>query len=187
MAAHETSWQNALRSHPLAGRAEEVEFWDELLVQRPEILHRLLADIYRATYGVERPPSLEALWSLFETPEFTSEPFGEAVRDLLIRRGKSMRWLALQAGVAHPVLSRFIKGQRPIVNVHDAVGSMRRIESVAKPLRVHPSYFSEWRRLWIMTLLDSAFASHPDMSAEVFRRFSGFASRSNGRCKEDLS
>ncbi|GAB3863393.1 hypothetical protein GCM10028801_30910 [Nocardioides maradonensis] len=169
------TWQQVLRSHPLASRADDALFWDEFLAQNPDILNRLLADIYRVTYGADKPPSIEALWALMETPEFTGTPFGEAVAELLERRGRSQRWLAAQAGVQHPVLGRYIRGERPIVSVHDITGSMKRIEAVAKPLRVHPSYFAEWRRLWVMTLMDSAFTAHPDLSAEVFKRFSGLA------------
>lgn len=169
------TWQNLLRTHPLAARADDAQFWDEFLAQNPDVLNRLLADVYRVTYGADKPPSLEALWALMETPEFTGTPFAEATTELLERRGRTARWLALQTGTSHTTLNRYLRGERPIVSVHDAPGSMRRIESVAKALRVHPSYFSEWRRLWVMTLMDSAFEAHPDLSAEVFKRFSGLA------------
>lgn len=174
-----------LRNRPDAERLDDAEFWEELLAARPDVLHRLLADIYRATYGVERPPSLEALWDLFDTPEFAADPFPQAATALLKRRGRSMRWLAMQTHVPHQVLSRYLAGQRPIINVHDVPGAMQRMEAVAKALAVHPSYFSEWRRLWIMSLLDRAFTTRPDLAADLFRRFSGFAPRSNGRSHEE--
>lgn len=169
------TWQHILRTHPLAARADDALFWDEFLASNPDVLNRLLADIYRATYGTEKPPTLEALWALLETPEFTGQPLGPAVKELLARRKQSERWLAQNSGISRGVLRYYLDGTRSIVSVHDAPGSMRRIEAIAKPLRVHPSYFSEWRRLWLMTLLDSAFTAHPDLSSEAFKRFSGLA------------
>ncbi|WP_157537028.1 hypothetical protein [Nocardioides sp. Root190] len=44
-------WTAALRRWPDAERLGEAEYWDELLADRPDVMHRLLADIYRATYA----------------------------------------------------------------------------------------------------------------------------------------
>ena len=107
-------------------------------------------------------------------PRFTGEEFGPAVLDLLSQRDRSIRWLAQQIGTSHTQVRFYLTGKRPILNLHDARGSMIRIEAVARALRVHPSYFAEWRRLWIMTLLDSAFAARPGLSVGVFKRFAGF-------------
>jgi hypothetical protein len=102
-------------------------------------------------------------------PSFTNEPFGEAVYALLGKR--SVRWLASQLHMAHVPLLRILKGERALVNIHDPKRSMLRIEAVARVLKVHPSYFAEWRRLWIMTLLDAAFAERPNLSIGVYRKF----------------
>ena len=167
------TWQRLLDAHPLGEQSEEPEFWEGYLGDNPDVLHRLLADIYQATYGSEKPPTLDALWEMMSTPQFSTQPFGEAVLDLLGDR--SVRWLAQQlGGVSHTHLARHLNGSRPIVSVHDHRGSMRRIESIARVLRVHPSFFVEYRRLWIMSLIDSAFTAEPTLSVGVFRRFSGF-------------
>jgi len=174
-----TTWQRLLNSHPLGSRSDQPDFWAEYLADHPDVLHRLLADIYQATYGSERPPTLDELWEIMATPRFTTATFGEAVLDLLESQDRSLRWLAREVGIAAAQLSRYLSGQRPIVSVHDHRGSMRRIESVAAALHVHPSYFTEWRRLWIMSLLDSAFTAQPGLSVGIFRRYAGFAE--NGR------
>jgi len=165
------TWQRLLDAHALGEVSEEPEFWEAYLAENPDVLHRLLADIYQATYGSEKPPTLDALWEMMATPLFSTEPFGEAVLDLLGER--SIRWLAQQIGVSHPQLCRYLNGTRPIVSIHDHRGSMYRIESIAGVLRVHPSFFVEWRRLWVMSLIDSAFAAEPSLSVGIFRRFSG--------------
>lgn len=169
------TWQRVLDSNPVAQRSDDPDFWDQYLVDHPDVLHQLLADVYRATYGSEKPPTLEDLWAIMSTPQFSSDEFGPAVLDLLGKR--SVRWLAGEVGIAHQQLQRYLSGQRPIVSVHDHRGSMRRIESVARALAVHPSFFVEWRRLWIMSLIDTAMTSKPGLSVGIFRRYSGFEER----------
>ena len=171
-------WKKFLAEHPLGPDSDNEDFWAEYLGQNPDVLHRLLADVYQATYGVDHPPSLDDLWDLISSPQFSNDSFGIAVKTALGRR--SVAWLAHQAGIAQPVLHRLVHAERPIVNINDPKGSMARMEAIARVLRVHPSYFAEWRRLWIMSLLDSAFASQPALSVGVFRRYAGFE-RANGR------
>lgn len=163
------SWQRLLDTHALAPRTGSPDFWVEYLAEHPDVLHRLLADVYQAVHGADRPPTLDDLWALVAHQEFSSKVFGDAVVELLGKR--SVRWLAQQVGVHHSVMTRFVRGERPITSVHDTKGSMARIEAVAKALRVHPSHFGEWRRLWIMSLLDGAFATNPNLSVGIFRRF----------------
>lgn len=162
--------------HPLAEPSASEEFWVRYLDENPDVLHRLLADVYEATYGAEAPPTLDDLWKLMSAqPRYASVPFGEAVVDAL--GGRSINWLAGQAGVSQSVLSRLINGLKPVVNIKDIRGSMYRLERIAAVLRVHPSYFAEWRRMWIMTLLDSAFTAQPTLSIGVYRRYSAFDRR----------
>jgi len=166
------NWQRLLDGHQHGADSETPEFWEQYLADHPDVLHRLLADIYTATYGSEKPPTLDDLWEMMAVPQFSTETFGPAVLDLLGDR--SVRWLASQIGTSHVQLSRYLNGSRPIVSVHDHRGSMKRIESIARVLRVHPSFFVEWRRLWMMSLIDSAFSAQPSLSIGMFRRFSGF-------------
>lgn len=170
------SWQRLLDAHPRGPDSAEPEFWETYLNDNPDVLHRLLADVYHATYGSEKPPTLDDLWEMMSVPRFATIPFGQAVLDLLGDR--SIRWLAQNVGIAHSQMSRYLSGARPIVSVHDHRGSMRRMEAVARALRVHPSYFMEWRRMWVMSLIDSAFSAQPALSIGMFRRFSGFEGKS---------
>jgi hypothetical protein len=166
-------WLAFMVEHPLAEASDAEEFWAKYLNEHPDVLHRLLADVYEAVYGADHPPTLDELWLLMSAaPRYASEPFGDAVRRQL--NGRSVSWLALQCDIPQPVMSRLVNGVRPIVNIHDPRGSMYRLECIARALRVHPSYFEEWRRLWIMSLLDSAFSAQPSLSVGVFRRYSGF-------------
>lgn len=47
--------QNLAEAHPLAGQSDSPDFWETYLAENPDVLHRLLADVYQATFGVDRP------------------------------------------------------------------------------------------------------------------------------------
>jgi hypothetical protein len=172
-------WQRLLEDHPLGRHSADPEFWEHYLDEHPDVLHRLLADVFQATHGVDRPPTLDDLWDLVSTPEFSVKPFGDALHDAL--SGRSVRSLAVQIGIHQTLLTRYMTGERDIVSVRDPIGSMRRLELIAKALRMHPAYFAEWRRLWLMSLLDAAFTAQPALSIGVWKRFSGFGSGRVGR------
>jgi hypothetical protein len=172
-------WQRVLEDHPHGDASSDPSFWETYLDEHPDVLHRLLADVFQATYGVERPPTLDELWDLVATPEFSVKPFGEALMEAL--GGRSVRSLSVQIGIHPSALHRFITGEREIVSVRDPIGSMRQLEAVARALRVHPAYFAEWRRLWLMSLLDAAFTAQPALSIGVWKRFSGFTGQRVGR------
>jgi hypothetical protein len=167
-----------VETHDLMESSRAPAFWEEYLAANPDVLHRMLADLYQATTGSrEAPDTLEQLWSAI-TPTFSHQPFGEAVMELLGEQ--SLRSLALRTPFAVQVLHRWVRGERPVVSVNDVEGSMWRLEQVAKALRVHPSHFAEWRRLWALSLVDGAFATNPNLSVAFFRKFSRLE-RANAR------
>ena len=174
-----TGWQQLLASHPLGEESSRPDFWADFLSEHPDVLHRLLADVYQATHGTEKPPTLDELWDLVATPEYSVDPFGEAL--LAALGSRSVRSLAVQIGIHQSLLTRYITGERDIVSIRDPRGSMARIEIIARALRVHPSYFAEWRRLWVMSLLDAAFVRQPNLSIGIWKRFSGFQDGRAGR------
>jgi len=167
-------WKRVLEQRPEEDTTDAA-YWSGVLADRPDVLHRLLADVHRSAYGATRPPTLEDLWDLVGEPAFSHEPFPVAFREVLGDR--SMSQIAMRAGMHRATLLRYVTEERPIVSAQDLDGSMRRLEVVARALVVHPSYFSEWRRLWIMTLIDGAFSGRPELSVSVYRRFSAVVTR----------
>lgn len=160
-------------------------FWLDLLQRDPEVLNRLLGDLWKTVQGIRgdnRIPSLAELYEL-PLPEFSTEPFPEALRAKL--GGRSLRWLAQETHITKSHMHRLAHGERPIVSLSDPRGSMAQIASIARALRVHPAYFAEWRRLWLMTLLDDAFELHPNLSIGIWTRFTNprrsSAAAMNGR------
>ena len=174
-----SGWDRVLKDHALVTKTTDADFWRTYLAQNPDVLHQLLGDLYQATRGASAtPPTLDDLWDLV-APRFTNEPFGKAVKELL--NGRSVRWLANEIHIHNVPLTRVLNGERDVVSVRDPKGSMTRIEVIARALKVHPSYFAEWRRLWVMTLIDQAFEEHPHLSVGVYRKFAGHQSNQNGR------
>lgn len=153
----------------LIGQEYDANWWQEYLTEHPDVLNRMLGDLYQVTTGSkERPSTLEDLWNAV-APKFSNEPFGESVRCLL--NGRSIRSLAVQVGLSHAQLVRHLTGEAPIVRVHDPITSMRRIEQIARALRVHPSYFLEWRRLWILAAVDGAMNERPNLSIGIYQKY----------------
>lgn len=174
-------WKRVLAEHPLGPHSSDPNFWQPYLEANPHVLHKLLADVFRMTYGADRPPTLDDLWALVEQPKPSTEPFPDAFREA--QGTRSMSSIAQRAGLHPTTLLRHLNGERPIISVNDPAGSMRRLEIIAVALEVHPSYFAEWRRLWIMCLLDEAFSGRPDLSVGVYQRFSSVSQRENARSR----
>lgn len=170
-------WKAILEDYEHGERLTDPAFWSEFLARNPDILHRLLADMYQAVHGSKATPNLDALWELVQAPEYSLEPFGTSVEAAL--GGRSVRWLAQQIGIHRVQLQRQMNGERPIISPHDPRGSMKRIEVVAKALGVSPAYFREWRLLWLMHVVEQTFTAHPELSVDLFRRFAGLARRSH--------
>lgn len=179
-------WEAAARDHVDIERAGTTDFWRDTLEREPEVMHRLLGDLWNAAQAAKGNPSgrvaVPTIDEVFRLviPEYASAPFPEALKEKLGKR--SIRWLAGQIHLHHSHVHRWVTGARPIVNLHDPIASMQQIEAIAKALNVHPAYFAEWRRLWILVLLDDAFTCHPNLSIGVWKKFSGVAS-ANGRSR----
>lgn len=170
-------WREALSRE--AERATDPNYWLEIFTERPEVLHRLIADLFQAAHGVDKIPSVDDMWDLLAEPVYSNHRFGEAFTAVVGSRLRSE--VAEKAGLFPTTLKRYVSNERPVVTT-DVEGSMRRIELIARAVDVHPSYFAEWRRLWIMALLDRAYQVNPDLSYALFQRFAGFERRrSNGR------
>ena len=169
-----SSYEPVMEVPDLAQQTIEPAFWERVLTEEPDALNRLLGDLWKAvqadrgTQGRVRRPTLDEVFALV-LPEYATEPFPEALRAKLGDR--SVRWLAGRIHLHHSHLNRWITGQRDIVSLSDPEASMRQIEAIAAALNVGPAYFTEWRRLWVLLLVDDAFAHHPNLSIGVFQKF----------------
>lgn len=174
----------------MADRGATRDFWVELFDERPDVLHQLLGDIYLITKahrdeprgGRRRGKAGEGnLTELLEmvTPTFSNKAFPEAIKDLM--GGMSVRAFAPRTGIPFQSLQRLINGDRPLERLYDPKGSMRLLEQIAAGGKVHPSYFMEWRRLWLMMRLDDALAAKPNLSVGLFRKYATLSDENKRR------
>lgn len=175
-------WETAAREHEQIEDSAQPGFWRGALQQDPEIMHRLLGDLWNAAQAAKGQtrvsmPTVDEVFRLV-IPRYSNEAFPAALKEALDKR--SVRWLAGRLHLHHGTVNRWATGQRDIVNMHDPEGSMAQIAAIAKECGVHPAFFAEWRRLWILLLLDDAFSFHPNLSIGVWKKFSG-VSAANGR------
>lgn len=171
-----SDWEKALAESKVYAGSFDPTFWRTYLIEHPEVLHHILADLHQVA-GVDkgRPPNLDDLWELV-APTFSDQPFPQAFQNA--RGARSVRQIAGAVHLHHEQVRRYLDGRLPIIKVHDSIGSMRRLELFAKALGVRPAYFMEWRRLWIMSVIDSALESRPNVSVSIYRKFSGQEARS---------
>ena len=154
-------WEDAARSHELMPKTFDHGFWQEFLSDRPDIVHRLLGEMWRAT--AEAPdavPTIDDLYRLV-TPQFSVKPFRDAVWERL--DGQSLRELAGKMKRSHSYVVRVLNGTYALTGAY--------VEEFAKALEVHPSYFAEWRRGWLVAVFDRALDARPNASITLFQRF----------------
>ena len=174
------SWADSV-SRDLLTRSQDKQYWSDVFSRQPDVMYAMLGDLYTITKAHESPNvrggrrarvtgDLDELWDML-TPQFSVKPFGDALRDVM--GNMSLRQFAAAIPMHHRSLARLMDGERQIVNKHDPEGSMRQLERIAQVARVHPSYFNEWRRLWIFSTLDDVFAAHPNTSIGLIKKYAG--------------
>lgn len=174
------NWDDAVDADTLE-RSRDKRYWTEMFTSRPDVMFAMLGDLYTITKAHERPDvrggrrarvsgDLDELWDML-TPQFSLKPFGDALREVM--GDSSLRQFAAAIPMHHRSLARLMDGERQIVNLHDPKGSMAQLERIATVAGVHPSYFAEWRRLWIFSRLDDVFEAHPNTSIGLIKKYAG--------------
>lgn len=154
--------------------------WLEHYQDHPDVLTKMLGDLYRVykseqakANGTANPAggrrkghingNLDELWEII-TPRFAVVPLRQAVDDI---RKVSLRHLALKVGMDRRSLTRILDGELP--------AERSDLERVAAALRVHPSYFAEWRAMVVQDFLGQLFAAKPNLSIQVLRSLQPWA------------
>lgn len=175
---NQADWAHAATQFPVTAHTQDAGFWASFFEERPGVLHQLLGDLYLITKAHQRADrrggrrsrtingNMEELWGML-TPRFATEPFGPATRELM--GATSLRQFAKKVPMHHHALARLISGERPVVRPKDPEGTMRILEAVAKAGGVHPSYFLEWREVFVYNALQQAFETSPNLSITVTR------------------
>ena len=174
--AHVADYEGARQRYPAIGKLDE-RTWRRYFDSRPDMLDKVLREIYIAAQRqwdqgkrstgrrvVEGSATLDELWG-YLLPRYSMEPFPTAVREVM--GGKSLRDFAGLVPMHHQTFNRFLTGERPVINHADLLGSMKRIEDIARAGKVHPAFFLEWRTMWVLTAVTTALNSNPNATIDV--------------------
>lgn len=154
----------------------DADDWSDFFKERPDVLNRLLGEIYIITKTQESTHkksgrrtryingNLDELWNMI-APRYSVEPFADAVRELMGKQ--SLRAFAAKIPMHHHSLSRLMRGERQIVNPNDPISSMGTLEQIAKAGNVHPAFFSEWRSLYVAHAVISVMQENPNLSIGI--------------------
>ncbi len=161
-------WANAQKFF----RSPTIGDWMARMGREPEVYHRLLSDILRETRAealrregrakIGRRPrvidgTLSELWAMI-TPRYANEPFAQSARALV--GDASPADVEAKTKIAAATFERMLGGQDI---------TMWRLEALARGYEVSPAYFAEWRRSYVLTVVDDLLNAHPGLSVRYAR------------------
>lgn len=165
-------WDNARDQFPSVKQDEDA--WVEFFSRRPDVMLQILGDIYRETKAEElreagraptgrRPKSingnLDELHRMI-TPQYSVEPFGEAVKELIGAR--SLRAFAAKVPMNHHTLTRMMRGELRLESW--------RLEQIAAAGRVNPHFFREYREMQLLDAIGKYLSARPTASIALTKR-----------------
>lgn len=147
--------------------------WARFFAQRPDVMHKLLGDLYVVSKAQEakergegrdgrRPKYINGNFAELQTmitPQFSMDPFGIAVKALM--RDMSLRGFAGKVGLDHRELSRMMRG--------NAKPTPYAMELIAKANKVTPHYFLEYRLGVITEAIESAARFQPAFTVRAVK------------------
>lgn len=151
--------------------------WESALERDIELFGRIIRDILKLEQAVPgRPgprPSLDVnaatrrINQLFGN-DFTILPFPEALR--ILTGGRSIRYVAARVGLPKDTIHRVCSGKI------EPDGYL--MKTVAEAFDKHPSYFLEWRMLYITQAVMRRLEWSPETTIDLFRTLDGQRKRS---------
>lgn len=180
-------FEKARRDFPSTqmGEPEWLAFFDT-----PEGSHaagRILGDIFDAVKAEEekaagthrmgrRPARTASLQDVYDTvfpAPYSMDPFPEAMIKLL--NGRSHRQFAPKVPVHQTTMSRLMAGS--------LTPDLRMLERIALAAKVHPSFFVEYRAMFVGQLLTRIFISRPNMGVAAYREVKGGNNRMRAQAR----
>jgi len=153
------------------GEQEWVAFFDTPAGQHA--MGRIIGDIYDVVKAEEekaaglqrmgrrprRDGSLEDVFATVFPQSYTMDPFPEAMMKLLA--GRSARQFAPRVPVHQTHLSRMLRG--------DQTPDMQMLERIASAAKVHPSYFVEYRAMFVSKLIEKVLTQRPNIGVKAYK------------------
>lgn len=163
----------AQEQYPSTAMGEQA--WVKVFDERPDIMWRLLGDMYDVVKAEEdkrlgrramgrrpgrRGVSLTELYDVVFREPFSNDPFETALAKLMT--GKSLSEIARLVPCDKGYLSRVLSGKVPLTLVL--------MERVAISVDVHPSYFMEWRAKYLSGLVENVLTARPHLAIGHMQR-----------------
>jgi hypothetical protein len=158
--------------YPSTGMGEKA--WLIAFDANPDIMWSIIGDVYdfvkaeqERDAGVHRlgrrpqrsSASLDEVYATVFPPQYTVDPFGEAMVKLLA--GRSVRAFAARVPMHHSHLSRLLTGERAL--------DLTVLERIALAAKVPPAYFVEWRALYVGQLITRVLSERPNLSVKAVK------------------
>lgn len=117
------------------------------------------AGIHRVGRRPRRDGSLADVYATVFPTAYTMDPFKVAMEKLLA--GRSQRAFAPRVPMTQTTLARLLRG--------DVQPSMGVLESIAQAAKVHPSYFVEWRAMYVSGMVQRVLLQRPNVGVKAYR------------------
>lgn len=164
----------AKKQYPSSAMGEKE--WYAVFDAYPDIMWAILADVYNVIldererdegiHRIGRRParranSMEELRRAVMPPQFNTEPFPVALKDLMGAR--SQRQFAPRIPIDQPTLSRFLSGQLS--------PDLQMLEAIAAACKVPAHYFVEYRALFISEMVCRVLTARPNLGVTAFKAY----------------
>jgi hypothetical protein len=106
-----------------------------------------------------RQGSLEDVYATVFPAPYTMDPFPESMLKLLA--GRSQRQFAPKIPVHQTTMSRLMSGA--------LVPDKTMLERIAHAAKVHPSYFVEWRAMYVSEMVQSVMTNRPNIGVTAYK------------------
>lgn len=146
--------------------------WYRVFVQDPTITGRVISDIIKLQQaGTGKPgkrpalgrPDAENFYRQFENDDYSLLEFKDAFKVLMGDR--SIRHMARKCEISNSMVQRILSG--------DQVASVDIMTKVAKAFKKKPSYFLDYRILYIIGMLSEQLTNAPEASIVQYNKLMG--------------
>ena len=185
MSQRQADYQAVRQKYPAIDSLKAAD-WGGLFDERPDILHKLLRDLYAITKAQQDESrkagrrtkhingTLDELWDML-SPRYSTDPFPIAVKEIM--GGQSVRAFAPKVPMHYSTLTRLINGERKVVIPLAPEASMQVLEGIARAGHVHPAYFAEWRELLVLLAIQEVLQAKPTLTIQFASALSEAAER----------
>jgi len=144
--------------------------WDAALTARPDVMHRILADVIKQTYAkpgrvgqLPMPHEEEVDFQALLYGEDQDRPLTEVLPALMAAKGLGTRSLSERSGVQRATLIRLLRG----AYLPNAIELRAIAVAVGKPA----AHFVEYRKLMAATALIRMVDEQPGLATRLYRDY----------------